>query len=416
MDEEGVWRVVGGGIAGLAAALAATRAGRRVALYEASPQAGGRCRTVRASDGFAHDNGTHVLIGANPRALALLAECGARGRWIEPEPQGLPVYDARSHTLARVGLSPATWLSASLRPAGLSLADLPRFARLLLAGPERSVGEIFAGSGVVETFVEPLTLAVLNTPVENASARRLGLALRRALGPGGGRLYVARAGLGPDLVEPAVATLLARGASVETGARLRAVETEDGRIAALHFARGGSERVEIGPRDRVILALPPYEIARLVPGLALPEAFEPIVNAHFALAAGEPPAPIRFIGLVGTLSQWLIVRHDHVSVTISAAGEAADGDPDDLLARIWSEIEPALGAAGLNLRRGERQRIVKEKRATIRQEAGLPAFAPRLPWPRVAIAGDWIGPLPATIESATISGEDAVRALLAEGP
>lgn len=414
MADDAVWRIVGGGVAGLSAALAATREGKSVAVYEASPQAGGRCRTVRGPDGFVHDNGTHVLIGANPRALALLDETGARGRWIEPEPDGLPVFDARSGALHRIGLSPASWLSRHLRPPGLALRDLPRFARLLAPGRDRAVGEIFAGSGVLQNFVEPLTLAVLNTPVANASARRLGLALRQVLAPGGGRLYVAREGLGPDLVEPALATLLARGARVETGARLRAIETQDGRMTALEFARGGVERVEIGERDRVILALPPSEIARLVPGIAVPDAFEPIVNAHFALEQRGPAPPVRFIGLVDALSQWLIVRHDHVSVTISAADEAVESDPGQLLARIWSEIVPALRAAGLDLRRGERQRIVKEKRATIRQEAGLPAFAPPAPWPRLALAGDWIGPLPATIESAAISGETAVRALLRE--
>ncbi|TVR10782.1 MAG: FAD-binding protein [Salinarimonadaceae bacterium] len=414
--EEGVWRIVGGGVAGLAAALAATRAGGRVALYEASPQAGGRCRTVRGPDGFTHDNGTHVLIGANPRALALLDEIGARARWIEPEPQGLPVYDARSRALHRVGLSPASWLAKNLRPPGLAFADLPRFARLLAPGRDRAIGEIFAGSGVLESFVEPLTLAVLNTPVAVASARRLGRALRQVLAPGGGRLYAARNGLGPDLVEPAIATLIARGAQVETGARLRAIETAGGRMSALLFARGGNERVELGPHDRVILALPPSEIGRFLPGIAAPTAFEPILNAHFALAEPAPGA-VRFIGLTGALSQWLIVRRDHVSVTVSAAaGEAMESDPDNLLVRIWSEIDPALRAAGLELHRGERQRIVKEKRATIRQEAGLPVYAPRAPWPRLALAGDWIGPLPATIESATISGENAVRALKRDAP
>ncbi|HSP24698.1 MAG TPA: hypothetical protein VLQ65_05955, partial [Saliniramus sp.] len=122
----------------------------------------------------------------------------------------------------------------------------------------------------------------------------------------------------------------------------------------------------------------------------------------------------RFIGMRGALSQWLLVRHDHVSVTVSAAGSSVDENPDALIARIWNEITPAMLAAGLNVHRGEGSRVVKEKRATIRQEAGPDTALPRSPYANLALAGDWISDLPATIESATISGEDSVAALLAE--
>jgi hydroxysqualene dehydroxylase len=122
----------------------------------------------------------------------------------------------------------------------------------------------------------------------------------------------------------------------------------------------------------------------------------------------------RFIGMRGALSQWLLVRADHVSVTISAAGSLVDENPDALSARIWNEIAPAMLAAGLHVVRREGSRIVKEKRATIRQEAGPDRVLPVSPYANLALAGDWISHLPATIESATISGQDSVAALLRE--
>ena len=85
--------IVGAGIAGLSAALAVTADGGEAVLYEAAPQPGGRCRTLHPADGFVHDNGTHVLFTANTRALDLLKTIGARERWLEPEPEGLPVFD-----------------------------------------------------------------------------------------------------------------------------------------------------------------------------------------------------------------------------------------------------------------------------------------------------------------------------------
>jgi len=122
----------------------------------------------------------------------------------------------------------------------------------------------------------------------------------------------------------------------------------------------------------------------------------------------------RFIGMRGALSQWLLVRSDHVSVTVSAAGSSVDENPDALIARIWNEIAAAMLAAGLHVVRGEGSRIVKEKRATIRQEAGPDRVLPVSPYANLALAGDWISDLPATIESATISGEDSVATLLRE--
>ncbi|WP_372422531.1 hydroxysqualene dehydroxylase [Salinarimonas chemoclinalis] len=402
--------VVGAGVAGLAAALEAARAGWEVHLHEAAPQAGGRCRTVSHAGGFAHDNGTHALLGANPRALALVERIGARGRWIEPEPAGLPVWDAANGRIARVGLHPLDWLRPGLRPEGLGLGDLPRLARLALPLPDRAIGDLFSGRALLESFVEPLTVAVLNTPVEMASARRLGRALRRVVRPGGARLFVAERGLGPDLVAPALDTLARGGGRIALGSRLRALAVREDRVVGLVMA---DRTVAIGPGDGVVLALPPAEIARLLPALPVPDAYEPIVNVHYRVAG---PARPRFVGLRHALAHWALARDDHVSVTVSAAGGSVGDDPQALAARIWREVAPALRAAGVAVGEPVEQRVVKEKRATIRQAAGPDGPRPRAPFANVRLAGDWLSRLPATIEAAVISGEDAARDLLAASP
>ncbi|WP_052341436.1 hydroxysqualene dehydroxylase [Salinarimonas rosea] len=410
MSAGGRLHVVGAGVAGLAAALHAARAGAEVHLHEAAPQAGGRCRTISPADGFGHDNGTHALLGANPRALALLERIGARSRWIEPEPAGLPVYDAATGRLGHVGLHPLAWLRPRLRPDGLGLADLPRLARLALPLPDRAIGDLFAGRALLESFVEPLTVAVLNTPVEIASARRLGRALRKVVRPGGARLWVAERGLGPDLVAPALEALARAGGRIALGSRLRALEVREDRVVGLVMA---DRTVAIGPGDGVVLALPPAEIARLLPALPVPDAYEPIVNAHYRVAG---PARPRFVGLRHALAHWALARPDHVSVTVSAAAAAVGSDPRALAARIWEEVAPALRAAGVPVGEPVEQRVVKEKRATIRQAAGPDGPRPRAPCVNLRLAGDWLSRLPATIEAAVISGEDAARDLLAAPP
>ena len=395
--------IVGAGLAGLSAALAVTAAGGDALLYEAAPQAGGRCRTLSPAKGFSHDNGTHVLFTANRRTMALLNAVGARHRWVEPEPAGLPVHNARTGQTRCVGLSPWSWLAPSRRPEGFSLVDLGSLFRLAFSKADRPVADLFDRRPIMESLIEPLTVAVLNTPVRLASSQRLGCALRRLLRPGSGHLLVARQGLSADLVEPALRTLQARGASLLTGQRLRAVLTNHGRAIGLALS---DRTVALGPEDQVILALPPWEVARLMPELSVPERFEAILNVHYRIGGLACP---RFIGCVGTLAQWVLVREDHVSVTVSAAGAVIDRDSDELADRIWREIAPILRALGLDADAARRPetRVVKEKRATIRQAALPLPQPPLLPLANVALAGDWIGSLPATVESAVGSGEPA---------
>lgn len=399
--------IVGAGIAGLSAALAVTAEGGEAVLYEAAPHAGGRCRTIHPADGFVHDNGTHVLFTANRRALSLLKDVGARDRWVEPEPKGLPLHDLKTGIARRVGLSPWSWLLPSRRPHGLGLADLSRIARLAFPLQDCPVASIFGNRPIMESLIEPLTVAVLNTPASEASASRLALALRQMLWPRACRLLVASNGLSEDLVQPAIEALQARGVPVLAGQRLRTLLTNGSRAIGLALT---DRTVALGPDDRVILALPPYEIQRLLPVLPVPQGFEPILNVHYRMPGLVQP---RFIGFTGALAQWMLVRPNHVSVTVSAAHEVIDASADHLASTIWREIAPTLQGLGLDaaIDRQREARVVKEKRATIRQAASPLPLPPLRPLANLALAGDWLGSLPATIESAVVSGEEAVAVL-----
>jgi uncharacterized protein with NAD-binding domain and iron-sulfur cluster len=399
--------VVGAGVAGLSAAIAATKDGGEVVVYEAAPQPGGRCRTIRPADGFAHDNGTHVLFTGNTGALRFLTTIGARDRWFEPEPSGLPVYDAPADLMRFIGLNPLSWLRESRRPYGMTLRSFARIVRLAFSSTDRPVAAIVGDCPVMHSLVEPLTTAMLNTPAAQASSKRLARALRRLGRPGAAHLLVARNGLSEDLIEPAAATLVARGGSVRAGQRLQGLMTKDARVTGLALT---DRTVMLAPEDRVVLALPPGEIRRLLPMLPVPTTHQPILNVHFRIHGFDIP---RFVGLTGTLAQWALVRRDHVSVTVSAAEDVIDRSSAEIAARVWREIAPALARLGLDTATDlePESRIVKEKRATIRQAAEAQPQPPLLPFSNLALAGDWIGFLPASIESAVLSGDRAASAL-----
>jgi len=403
--------VVGAGVAGLVAALVIARAGHAVTLHEATALAGGRCRAL--PDGT--DNGTHALMGANHAALRFLEAIGARGRWVEPEPEGLPLLDLADGSARRIAAAPLAWRDPARRPPGLSAGGFLALLGMALAITDRPVADALAKHpALLRGFVEPLTVAALNTPVHEASSARLGQVLRRLGSAGAARLLVAREGLGPDLVAPALAALAAADASLRLGSRLRAMTQVDGRVAALHL---GEDSLPLGERDAVILALPPWETARLIPGLKVPERHAPILNLHFAQPT---PGPVRFIGILGGLTQWILLRPAGISVTVSAADAESEETAEALAPRAWAEIRRAAQAFALPGDWPEAPppcRAVKERRATPRHAVGIAPHAPRRPLHNLALAGDWTWPgLPATIEAAARSGEAAAKALLPRLP
>ena len=397
----GAVHVVGAGIAGLAAALRLAREGHVVTLHEATPEAGGRCRAL--PDGT--DNGTHALTGANTAALSFLREIGAEDGWVEPEPGALPVFDLGDDSARRVALAPLGWRHPAARPAGVSVGALWALA----TGRGSVAAALHRHPDFLRGFVEPLTVAALNTPVAEASAPLLRVVLARLLAPGAARVLVARQGLGPDLIAPALAALRRAGVPLRFGARLRGMVVEGGRVRALEI---GAHRVVLGPRDAVVLALPAWEAARLIPGLPVPPAHAPILNIHYA-RAGE--GPVRFLGLLGGLAQWVLVRPSGVSVTVSAADTAIGEDAESLGAHAWPEVRRAalgLGLAGAWPEAAPAFRVVKERRATPRHGVVPNPAPPRLPLANCALAGDWTWPwLPATIEASVLSGLAAAAAV-----
>jgi squalene-associated FAD-dependent desaturase len=408
-----VVHVVGAGLAGLAAAIRLSERRQPVALYEAAQQAGGRCRSYfDRTLGRVIDNGNHLLLSGNRSAIAYLAAIGSGDSLLGPAEASFPFLDLTSGERWVVrpnrGRIPFWLVLPSRRVPGTRLSDCLGVWRLVRAGPERTVAECLdRASPLWRRFWEPLARAVLNTPPEQASARLLWAALRESFARGGSgcRPLIARHSLAASLIDPALARLEERGVSVAFGHRLRAVLRRDGRVRSLDF---GERQVELGGQDRLILALPPGQTGALLPEIPVPGASHAIVNAHFRLAQpARLPGGAPLLGLIGGTAEWLFLRDELVSLTVSAADALADEPSEAIAARLWPDA-----ALALNLPAEPRPpgRIVKERRATFAQ---TPAALARRPgattaWPNLFLAGDWTATgLPATIEGAIRSGQRA---------
>ncbi|MEI6984859.1 MAG: hydroxysqualene dehydroxylase HpnE [Rhodospirillaceae bacterium] len=414
--------IVGAGLAGLACAVAMVGRGWRVALYEAAPHAGGRCRSF-----YDHtlerrlDNGNHLMMSANRATLAYLARIGASGTMICPVEAAYPFVDlasgARWVLRPNQGSLPWWLLIPSRRVPGSRPIDYLSGLAIFCAGSDATVAEcIPRNHRLYRSFWEPLTLAALNCSPEMAAARPLGAVMRETFARGGRfcRPMIARDGLASSLVEPALALLAGHDESPRFGQRLRAVRFEGGRVCGLDFTGNGEAHgITLGPDDMVVLALPPSITGELLPGQIVPEDGHVIVNAHFRLEREPPPLPygMPFIGVVGGAAHWVFVRGDVASVTVSGASAMAEQPAAAIADLLWRDVALALALpAGAT----PPARIIKEKRATFVQS---PANQRRRPetatrWSNLFIAGDWTATgLPCTIEGAIRSGNAAAAAV-----
>ncbi len=411
--------VIGAGLAGLAAALALTAAGRAVVLHEAGPVAGGRCRSYADRDlGLTIDNGNHLLLSGNRTTLAYLDAIGARATMTGPGRPCFPFMDLGTGRRWTVrpnrGRLPWWILDPGRRVPGTGAGDYLRLLRLPRITDDRTVTAALPDNALFRRLIAPLAIAALNTPPEEGLARLLGAVVRETLLAGGAACLplLPRHWLAASFIDPAVATLRARGTEVRFSHRIAALSLAGGRVVGL---RGTEGTIPLGPADTVVLAVPPWVAADLLPGLAVPDAFEAIVNLH--LRPRPSPGSRSRTGRLHRPDR----RHRGMGVreTRPCLGHHQRRQPPDR--------SPGRGAGGAGLAGGARRarpsvrgamppfRVVKEKRATF---AATAAQDRRRPGPRtglanLVLAGDWTATgLPATIEGAIRSGNRASALLL----
>jgi squalene-associated FAD-dependent desaturase len=402
--------VVGAGVAGLAAAVRLVEAGERVVLHEAAGQAGGRCRSYHDPGlDMEIDNGNHLLLSANRAAIDYLRTIGTAERLVGPAHADFPFVDLKTgeRWTLQIGDGRLPWwiFDRKRRVPGTRALDYLAFLRLLWPRRDATVGDVVSCAGpLYERLVGPLLLAALNTAPPEASAALAAAVLRETIAAGGRacRPLIARDGLGPTFIAPALGHLRARGAAIAFGHRLRAIDASAGHVTALRF----DEAVSLASDDRVILAVPPVVASDLVPGLQAPTEFRAIVNAHFRIAPAPQTPPIT--GVINGTVEWIFAFADRLSVTISGADRLLDTPREALASTIWREVAVATGIGNTDVL--PQWQIVRERRATfaalVKEERKRPG--PQTQWKNFWLAGDWTATgLPATIEGAIRSGERA---------
>lgn len=436
--------IIGGGWAGLAAAVRATELGLQVSVYEASRHWGGRARRLNlahpAGDSLPLDNGQHILIGAYRQTLAMMRTVGVPLQEVlRPMPLDLRFADGTGLATprwARRWPAPLDILAAVCQAGGWSWSD--RWSFLLAAARWRRLGFVCPAHvsvadlcarltpRVMEDLIEPLCVAALNTPAREASGQVFLTVLRDALlGQGtppwrASDLLLPCADLGRLLPDAAVQWLQRHGATMHTGARVRSLVF---RGSTWHLTTPDFTH----EADHVIVATGAPEAS----GLLKPVAGVP---AHWvARAQAIRHEPIATLYVQGELEGGWPGQQPMLALRSRHAGEPAqyvfhrnrlDGamwPPErqgvPLLAFVASACRldrPSLEAAvlaqareQLGLHQPRLLQTVIEKRATFVCSPGLQRPG-RDVAPGLTAAGDYVeGPYPATLEGAVRSGVNA---------
>ena len=414
--------VVGGGWAGLAAAVEGVRLGAQVTLLEMAPNLGGRARSLGQGDD-ALDSGHHILIGAYTATLDLMRRVGAEPeellwrsplalvdgkgeglRWPvgrAPLPSLLQAVVQHPHWQWREKLALAAW-GAALSMRGLRCPKDWTVERLCTGLPQAIRAQLF----------EPLCIAALNTPIQSASAAVFLRVLRDALlgGRGAADLLLPRRPLSQLLPGPAHQWLLAQGVEIQLGRRVQCLRQTE-----------GDWMVDGLPAHAVILACSSAEAARLAQAhnsawsyVAQSLQQEAIATAYFDAPGVRLAAPM--VALSGGPAQFVFDL-------------AAIGGPSGRFAAVGSAVVQSLALGREAITAAMQEQLVQQlpalkqatllrshadRRATFACTAGLPRPATQIADGLFA-AGDFVeGPYPATLEGAVRSGLLAAREALTQ--
>ncbi|MGZ4280783.1 MAG: hydroxysqualene dehydroxylase HpnE [Gaiellaceae bacterium] len=397
--------VVGGGLAGLAAALDLADAGHEVVLHEARPTLGGAVQTLPRREGDPEpppDNGQHIALGCFTEYLRLLDRIGESGsvRRLKLE---LPVLDERRRS-ATIRRSPL----ALLRYRHVSFGERLAILRALARWDETTHAETFGGElrargqskRAVERFWDVFVRPALNLPADEASAETGLFTVQTALlgEAADADLVLPVRPLGEMHGEAAGRALESAGALVETGARVDDLDALEA--------------------EAVVVAVPPAESARLL-GLPEPElGHSPIVSVHLLFDRSLLRTPLA--ALLDSPAHWVF---DRGALTGHEPGEGrqyltvvSSGAPELEALRGRELVD--LVAAALTDRLGEAEllwsRVSREPNATIAVKPGSEAQrpGPETDRPNVVRAGAWTATgWPPTMEGAVRSGRAAARAL-----
>jgi squalene-associated FAD-dependent desaturase len=428
--------VIGGGLAGLAAATALAPRGFQVTVLEARGRAGGRASSFQdGASGQLLDTCQHVSMGC---CTNLAHFCRTVGITHLLQPQPCLYFQAPDGRISRFQAdrlpAPLHLLRSFFRAHYLTLGEKLRIFWGLCCLRNQPDGdppfaEWLARHGQTARTVERFWGLVLTSAL-NEAPDRIGLRYARKVfldgflrHRRGFEVELPAVPLGRLYGEELQAWLEKHQVGLRLNSAVRALGIREGRAQALELRRGEVLRAEwyiaAVPFDR-LLDLLPAELVEAHPCFTRLKQLEtsPITSVH--LWYDRPVTELPHVVLVGCLGQWVFNRgasrpgEHYVQVVVSAARQFRGLGADEVQRCIATELQelfPGARTAALL-----RARVVTEHAATFSAVPGVDELRPSQTSPieNLFLAGDWTATgWPATMEGAVRSGYLAAEALLA---
>jgi len=427
--------IIGGGYAGMAAAVTLSAQGIPVTVFESAKQLGGRARGVWHND-TQLDNGQHILLGCYRHTLQLIEQVGGN---VEHDFLRLPLqltlhqcFELKAPPLP----APLHLMVGLLTAQGLSFAQRFSAARFMLAmrrinfalPHDITVLDLLRTHNqddeLVRLLWEPLCISALNTPVHKASAQILLNVLRDSLNGAcsDSDMLLPRLNFSALFPDRAAEYVRQHGGTVLTSCSVEAIVPHGDEIELVTAQDVGCVlRTKLF--SHVICAASPVTAARLfcaVPQLAaISEQIEAIPYQPIYTVYLQYPEqvclPHPMMGFDRCFTQWLFDKgqiaghHGLIAAVISAEGLHQELEHEQLAQKVVQELREQLGIMEVPLW----HRVIAEKRATFSCEVALPRPVHTTPLANVLLAGDYTdGDYPATLEGAVMSGVRCAKEIL----
>ena len=430
--------VIGGGIAGLSAAVFLKDNRFDVTLIESSPRLGGRAYSFFDKDlnGLA-DNGVHILASWYENTFEFLKIIGKYDKLKFQEQLEVNFADinAKQYRFKCPKLPPPLhliWGLWSYKPLGfkdkigiiklLNSAMLEKYSEEELKAMDTS--ELFRltkqSSNVIDYFWKPFIVAVFNAKPENTSAWQFVQIIKTGfLRSGGSNLVFPKSNLNDLYVYASENYLNSRNAKVLKSSKINKVNYGSDKIESLVI--NGDNELKF---DYFISAIPFFEFKNLFTENVINGLYDsmdnlnpsPILNVHFGLKSDglDKIMPDDFIGIVNATIQWVFkVGENRICLVISSADELVDKDKNEIIELCKTELLRCMP----EFKNVEFicSKVVKEKRATFLPDTASVNSRPgyKTKYNNLFLAGDWIDTgYPATIESAVKSAKLCAEEIL----
>jgi squalene-associated FAD-dependent desaturase len=420
--------VAGGGFAGLAAASFITEKKIPVEVIESSPKLGGRAFSFTLKDQGTLDNAQHIMMGCYKETLKFLKLIGADEKLWKPTKLKVPFVqnDKSVVVLSSPPLPyPFDLLIGLLKFKAVSFVErvnILRFISRIKFYNEAELKKITVEDllihekqteNIQKSLWEILCIGAMNTSTKQASANIFVKILKEIFfnGSFASTIIIPKIGLSELYCEPAKKYIENFGGKISLSEKIEELIIEDNIVTRLK-----TNKRTLNDIDSLILAIPPYALTKI-------NGYEKILDRRmdelkfssiltFHLWLNNNPLKEKFYGLINSPLHWVFNHQDHITTVISNANKIIEKPDEVLFDLVLCEINKFFGLEKDSV---INYKMLKEKRATFipDNESTLNRPETRTRIKNVFLAGDWISTgLPATIESAVLSGRYAANYLM----